>query len=440
MATTSSLLTLVQTDSSYVNFISFIAPLVTSFFQTLRSAYATGGIGSHVVAAGTGATTGPDGLNSQGAISVSASSNMLVTVNVRPTRCSIKPVWRALLRLAPTPSLCSRSMRTTHPTWRSLESQYPAVVISLLRLHSIMPVILFVCWTEELSTVSGLFPFSYLCLSATSEFFYFVHSCFHVNQTSGLQIIPETTRYLHLNQTTPATTGAGSTVGQVLFSADDTQLLASVKGLLPGPPAVVGYIAIWDIDESDGSLSEKYMPIAPPKNGNNPFGFTRIAGENSAIIAADTNDGFTIFDLSDGSKSSSVDVNTLGAICWSTYSPKTGNYYMIDAGGAVFEVNIDSNLKGSVVQVASFFFSTFLVRPITETYPQQYNSTNMVGLFDGDVASLQDNEYVLLYHLISFLTFSSILASFTSSPKTSVQSRSCLWMLQERPNKSSRST
>lgn len=92
------------------------------------------------------------------------------------------------------------------------------------------------------------------------------------------------------------------------------------------------------------------MPITPPKNGNNPFGITLVNGRN-AVIAADTQDGFTIFDLSDGSKSSSVDVNVLGAICWSTYSPKTGNYYMIDAGGAVFEVNINSNLEGTVVQV-----------------------------------------------------------------------------------------
>ncbi|KAJ3865421.1 hypothetical protein EV359DRAFT_72429 [Lentinula novae-zelandiae] len=305
---------------------------------TLRSAYATGGIGSHVVAAGTGATTGPDGLNSQGAISVSASSNMLVTVNAGSHTVTLFKIDEndpSNLTIVGEPI----SSGGHFPT--SIAFNHAGDTVCVLNG----------------GTINGV-------------------SCFHVNQTSGLQIIPETTRYLHLNQTTPATTGAGSTVGQVLFSADDTQLLASVKGLLPGPPAVVGYIAIWDIDESDGSLSEKYMPIATPKNGNNPFGFTRIAGENSAIIAADTNDGFTIFDLSDGSKSSSVDVNTLGAICWSTYSPKTGNYYMIDAGGAVFEVNIDSNLKGSVVQ--------------------QYNSTNMIGLFDGDVASLQDNDFLYI--------------------------------------------
>ncbi|KAJ3854848.1 hypothetical protein EV368DRAFT_62911 [Lentinula lateritia] len=304
----------------------------------LRSAYATGGMGSHVVAAGTNATTGPDGLNSQGAISVSASSNMLVTVNAGSHTVTLFKIDEN-----------DPSNLTVVGEPISSGGHFPTSVAFNNAGDTI-------CVLNG-GTINGV-------------------SCFYVNQTSGLQIIPETTRYLYLSQTTPATTGAGSTVGQVLFSADGTQVLASVKGLLPGPPAVVGFIAIWDIDESNGSLSGKYMSIAPPRNGNNPFGFTRIAGENSAIIAADTNDGFTIFDFSDGSKSSSVDVNTLGAICWSTYSPKTGNYYMIDAGGAVFEVDIDTNLKGSVVQ--------------------QYNSTNMVGFFDGDVASLQDNDFLYI--------------------------------------------
>ncbi|KAJ3750364.1 hypothetical protein DFH05DRAFT_1531861 [Lentinula detonsa] len=305
---------------------------------TMRSAYATGGIGSHVVAAATGATTGPDGLNSQGAISVSAASSMLATVNAGSHTVSLFKIDEndsANLTLIGEP-ISSGGHFPTSVAFNNAGD-------TLCALNG--------------GSINGV-------------------SCFHVNQTSGLQVIPNTTRYLPLNQTTPATTGAGGTVGQVLFSADNTQLLASVKGLLPGPPALVGYIAIWDINQSDHSLSEDYMPITPPKNGNNPFGFTRIAGENSAVIAADTNDGFTIFDLTDGSKSSSVDVNTLGAICWSSYSPKTGNYYMIDAGGAVFEVNIDSNLKGSVVQ--------------------QYNSTNMVGLFDGEIASLQNNDFLYI--------------------------------------------
>ncbi|KAJ3774934.1 hypothetical protein FB446DRAFT_664175 [Lentinula raphanica] len=305
---------------------------------TLRSAYATGGIGSHVVAAGTGVTTGPDGLNSQGAISVSAASNMLTTVNAGSHTVSLFAIDE------------------TDPSNLTLIG-------------------------EPVSS-GGHFPTSVAFNNAGDTVCVlnggYINgvSCFSVNQTSGLQVIPDATRYLPLNQTTPATTGAGSTVGQVLFSADDTQLLASVKGFLPGPPALVGYIAVWNINESDHSLSEDYQTATPPKNGNNPFGFTRIVGESSAVIAADTNDGFTIFDLADESKSSSVDVNTLGAICWSAYSPKTGNYYMIDAGGAVFEVNVDSNLKGSVVQ--------------------QYNSTNMIGLFDGEIAALQNNDYLYI--------------------------------------------
>ncbi|KAJ4470259.1 hypothetical protein J3R30DRAFT_1243842 [Lentinula aciculospora] len=303
----------------------------------LRSAYATGGIGSHVVAAATGATTGPDGLNSQGAISVSVASSMLATVNAGSHTVSLFKI-----------DANDSSNLTLIGEPISSGGHFPTSVAFNNAGDS-------VCVLNG-GSISGV-------------------SCFYVNQTFGLEVILETTRYLPLNQTTPATTGAGAVVGQILFSADDTQLLASIKGLIPGPPVVVGYLAIWDIDPSDRSLSEKFIPIPPPLNGNNPFGLTPIEGQN-AVIAADTNDGFSIFDLIDGSKSSSVDVNTIGAICWSAYSPKTGNYYMIDAGGAVFEVNIDSNLKGSMVQ--------------------QYNSTNMVGLFDGEIASLQNNDFLYI--------------------------------------------
>ncbi|KAE9402955.1 hypothetical protein BT96DRAFT_964644 [Gymnopus androsaceus JB14] len=327
---------------------------------TLPSAYATGGLGLHTIAGATGVNTGADGLNSQGSVSVSAASSMLATVNAG-----------------------------SH-------------TVSLFKINETNPSDL-VMVGEPIGT-GGQFPTSVAFNSAGDTLCVLNGgaingvSCFHVNQTSGLQIIPETTRYLPLNQTTPATTGSGGTVSQILFSEDNTQLFVSVKGNLPGPPAVVGYLAVWDIN-SNGSLSEKFMPITPPKNGNNPFGITLVNGRN-AVIAADTQDGFTIFDLSDGSKLSSVDVNVLGAICWSTYSPKTGNYYMIDAGGAVFEVNINSNLEGTVVQ--------------------QYNSTNLIGLFDGQVASLQTNDF--LYILAE--NFSTIVVMSLNAPGKAQQIQS----------------
>lgn len=41
-----------------------------------------------------------------------------------------------------------------------------------------------------------------------------------------------------------------------------------------------------------------------------------------------------------------------GAICWSTYSSKSGNFYLIDPNtDIVTEVHIDEHLKASVIKV-----------------------------------------------------------------------------------------
>jgi hypothetical protein len=53
----------------------------------------------------------------------------------------------------------------------------------------------------------------------------------------GLIPIPNTTRYLGLNQTTPPT-GPPGTVSDVIFSSDGEELHVSVKGTPPTPGAL----------------------------------------------------------------------------------------------------------------------------------------------------------------------------------------------------------
>jgi len=185
-----------------------------------------------------------------------------------------------------------------------------------------------------------------------------ISSCFKVDQSKGLVPISETNRDLGLNQTTPAN-GPPGTVSHIVFSEDDSQLIASVKGVPPNP----GFLAIWDV-AADGSLSQDFHSLAPSEGGLLPFSMTLIKGKN-AILATDAGIGFDIFDLGAsagagngsasavaGGQSSANAIDGQVATCWSSFSPKTGNFYLTDIGTSIVtEVNVDDNLKGSLVKV-----------------------------------------------------------------------------------------
>jgi hypothetical protein len=173
--------------------------------------------------------------------------------------------------------------------------------------------------------------------------------CYGVDQKNGLQALDGTLRNLGLNQTTPANGPAGST-SHIIFSEDGKQLIVSIKGTPPQP----GFLAVWDVNE-DNTLSPNFKQIAPGKGGLLPFSMTVIPGKN-AILATDAGVGFDIFDMSGGaqnsSKSSVVPIVGQGATCWSSFSNKTGNFYLTDIKtSTVTEVNVDNNLKGTIVKV-----------------------------------------------------------------------------------------
>jgi hypothetical protein len=116
--------------------------------------------------------------------------------------------------------------------------------------------------------------------------------CYQVDLQNGLPM-NGTLRTLGLNQTTPATGPAG-TANHIIFSEDDQQLIASIKGTPPQP----GFLAVWDVSQSN-TLSQNFTQIAPASGGLLPFSMTVIPGEN-AILATDAGVGFDIFDMSSG--------------------------------------------------------------------------------------------------------------------------------------------
>jgi hypothetical protein len=322
---------------------------------TLRQAAPTGGNGAH----GVTNPVGPDPLFSQGAVKTSKASNVLATVNAGSNTISlfaINPVSPAAIQKIgdPVPS-------------------------------------------------GGDFPMS-LAINAAGTQLCALNgganngvSCFNVNNQTGLTPLANTQRSLGLNQTTPPNGPAGTT-SHIVFSEDNKQLIASVKGIPPQP----GFFAVWDI-ATDGSLSNNFKSIPPNQGGLLPFSMTVIEGQN-ALLATDAGVGFDIVDLanqSNSNRSSVVPIQGQGATCWSSHSPKTGNFYLTDIKTSlVTEVNVDSNLKGSIVK--------------------QYPQGNNAGTIDNDIATVGSNDF--MYVLAANATTINVVALNAPGNAQNIQS------------------
>ena len=101
--------------------------------------------------------------------------------------------------------------------------------------------------------------------------------------------------------------------------------MASVKGVPPTP----GFVASWDVDSKTGALSDKFTASTPAQGGLLPFSMTVIPGKN-AILATDAGVGFDIFNFQNGAPATSsvVPISGQKATCWSSFSSKTGNFYL----------------------------------------------------------------------------------------------------------------
>jgi hypothetical protein len=301
---------------------------------TLRQATSSDGLGSHGAPG-----TGPDGTFSQGAVKASAAGNIVATVNPGSNTISVF------------------NIDPTNPTNLQMIGK---------------PV-----------GSGGEFPVS-LAINKAGNALCAVNggavngvACFSVDKTKGLVPIANTVRSLKLNQTTPATGPAGS-VSHVIFSEDNSQLIASVKGVPPTP----GIFAVWDV-AADGSLSEDFKAVQPAKGGLLPFSMTVIPGKN-AILATDAGLGVDIVDFSGGAaagvaagKSSGLAIDGQGATCWSSFSPKTGNFYVTDIETSqVTEINVDDNLKPTQVT--------------------QYAQGNGTATIDNDIATVGQNDFMFV--------------------------------------------
>jgi len=303
---------------------------------TLRRAIDAGGLGAH----GITSPNGPDPLFSQGAIKASSTGNIVATVNAGSNTLAVFKI---------NPNDPTSVTMIGKPVGSG--GEFP-MSLAINKAGNT------VCSLNG-GAVNGV-------------------NCFKVDQQKGLVPMTNTARALKLNQTTPATGPAG-TASHIVFSEDNKQLIASVKGVPPQP----GFLAVFDVS-SDGSLSQDFQSVAPEKGGLLPFSMTVIPGKN-AILATDAGLGFDIFDFAQkagagnatagAGRSSAVAINGQVATCWSSFSPKTKNFYLTDIGTAtVTEINIDGNLKGSIVK--------------------QYAQGQGSGTIDNDIVSVGNNDFM----------------------------------------------
>jgi len=170
-----------------------------------------------------------------------------------------------------------------------------------------------------------------------------------------------------MNQTTPPV-GPANTASQIVFTPDDSRVVAAIKGADANTP---GYLAIWDVN-TDGSLSQNVTLVYTPVNGGQPFSLTPVPGRNAFLSTDPVVGGVEVFDLDNG-MATTLAIEEQIATCWSVYSERTDSYYVTDTVlNTLAEVSLDEALLPELVVRYQFEFGT--------------------GPLDLELASLPDNE------------------------------------------------
>jgi len=248
----------------------------------------------------------------------------------------------------------------------------------------------------SVQSTNGLFPISvtvnsmYACVLTGGTITGI--RCFTYN-SSGLFIMSSFDRNLtsNISQTIPPT-GPAQTLSEILFSADNLALIISVKGI---NTTLQGYLLFYPLTMSNGMTMLASTPIMmTPTSAVLPFSMT-LVGMNGLLITDPGANGVLTLTYSSTSGAitnsmfTSINTSLASALCWSTYSPKIGNYYVIGAGTATI-VELHLNLSSTTWPVQ-----------IVQYYPLPSNT----GALEATVVSLGSNDYLYVLgttaHVIS---------------------------------------
>ena len=203
--------------------------------------------------------------------------------------------------------------------------------------------------------------------------------CFTYN-SSGLYAMSMFDRNLtgYLSQNIPPS-DPRQTWSEILFSADNMALIVSVKGY---NATNQGYLLLFPMSNNATMLAA--APIKQtPTNAVLPFSMTLVDMNGLLITDPGANGVLTMnYTSTTGAISNSmftpINVSLAGALCWSTYSPIIGNYYVIGALTAtIVELKLNLSSTTNPVQII-----------------QYYQLPNNTGALETTVVSLAGTDYL----------------------------------------------
>ncbi|CAF1469904.1 unnamed protein product [Adineta ricciae] len=181
--------------------------------------------------------------------------------------------------------------------------------------------------------------------------------CYTYN-SSGLFIVTSFDRNLTsiLSQSVPPS-GPRQTFSEILFSADNMALIISIKGFNATSP---GSLLFYTFNSDKTVLAANPIQTIPT-GGILPFSMT-LVGMNGLLITDPGAAGVLTMTYSSTSGTisnimlTSVNTTLASALCWSTYSPNVGNYYVIGAGTAtIVELALNLTSTSNPVQIIQYY-------------------------------------------------------------------------------------
>jgi hypothetical protein len=170
-------------------------------------------------------------------------------------------------------------------------------------------------------------------------------------------------------------------LSEILFSADNLALIVSVKGFNATSP---GYLLFYTLTSNMTMLASNATTVTPT-GGILPFSMT-LVGTNGLLVTDPGAGGVLTLNYSSttgtisNSMFTSVNTTLAGALCWSTYSPNIGHYYVIGAGTATI-VELSLNLNSNSIPV---------------TIVQYYQLPSNTGALESTVVSLAGKDYLFV--------------------------------------------
>jgi hypothetical protein len=203
--------------------------------------------------------------------------------------------------------------------------------------------------------------------------------CFTYN-SSGLFLMSSFDRNLtsYISQSVPPN-GPQQTMSEILFSADNLALIVSIKGINTTIP---GYLLFYLLSNNNTMLSTNATQMTPT-SAVWPFSMT-LVGINGLLVTDPGANGVLTLSYSstsgmiNNSMLTPVNTSLASVLCWSTYSPTIGNYYVIGAGTAtIVELNLNLSSNTNPVQIV-----------------QYYSLPNNTGALDTTVVTLAGIDYL----------------------------------------------